>query len=121
MNPDSYTALYGPGRPAPAPRRGQAGVAVLAGLVWAVVLVLLSYPAMLVFLAVFFGAATGVPVGDVVLWSTLVGLGAFGAPVALTFLPPVRRLPVPTRFLLAGGVALPLVSGILVWMASQGG
>ncbi|MEV5973701.1 hypothetical protein [Streptomyces sp. NPDC051921] len=121
MNADSYAALYGPVRPVPTPRRGQTGIAILAGVVWAVVLVLLAWPATMVFVSVLFGAAGGRPVGGLLLWSMLVALGALGGPVALTFVPPARRLSVPARFLLAGGVTLPLAFGIVVWLATRGG
>ncbi|MFG3347255.1 hypothetical protein ACGF1Z_19555 [Streptomyces sp. NPDC048018] len=120
MNPESYTALYGPGHPQPVSRRGQTGAAVLAGVVWAVVSVLLGGQATMVLVAVFVGAAAGEPVGGLLLGSTLIGTVALGAPVALTFLPPARRLSVPARFLLAGGVALPIALGIVAWVATRG-
>ncbi|MEV7282272.1 hypothetical protein [Streptomyces sp. NPDC093111] len=121
MNPDSYRALYGNGRPAASPCRGQTGVAILAGVVWAVVLVLLGVPAAMVVITAFVRAAKDEPVGGLLLWSTLTGIVTLGIPVALTFLPSVRRMSVPARFLLAGSVALPLACGTLVWVATWGG
>ncbi|MEU6934232.1 hypothetical protein [Streptomyces sp. NPDC046374] len=121
MNPDAYAALYGPGRPAPSPRRGQTGVAILAGVVWAVVLVLLGGLATMALLTALIGAAADEPVGGLLLWSALIGLVVLGGPIALTFLPTTRRLTVPARFLLAGSVALPLAFGITVWSVTRGG
>ncbi|MFI8828144.1 hypothetical protein [Streptomyces sp. NPDC053431] len=121
MNPDSYAAPHGSGRAVPVARRGEAAAAVLAGVVWAVVLLLGAVPAGLVLIAAFWDASEGQPVGGMLLGAGLFGIGIFAVPAALTFVPPARRLSVPARFLLAGVLALPLTFGLLVWIATRGG
>ncbi|GAA3392947.1 hypothetical protein [Streptomyces roseoviridis] len=122
MNPDTHAALYGPGRPAPARagRTGETVLAVLAGLVWAVVLTLLAWPAFALLLTVTWLAAEGEPVGGLLLAGLGVPLAAAAFLALLARTPVVRGLSAPGRFLTLGAVALPIAVGIL-WLAHTAG
>ncbi|MFF5976691.1 hypothetical protein ACFY7C_34820 [Streptomyces sp. NPDC012769] len=119
MNPDTYAALYGPGRPAPVPagRKGETVLAVLAGLVWAAVLTLLAWPAFAFLLTVTWLAAEGEPVDGLLLAGLGVPLAATALLALLARTPVVRRMSMPGRFLTIGAVALPIALGILTWLA----
>ncbi|MER7515226.1 hypothetical protein [Streptomyces sp. NPDC126499] len=119
MNPETYAALYGPGRPVPARagRGGETVLAVLAGLVWAAVLTLLAWPACAVLLTVVWLAAEGEAVDGWVLGALGVALATVAVPTLVALTPVVRRMSMPGRFLTLGLVTLPIAVGILVWLA----
>ncbi|MER8047236.1 hypothetical protein [Streptomyces sp. NPDC094032] len=113
MNPDTYDALYGPYRPA-ARRRGT-GVAVLAGVLWALALHLLAGIA---FLAMWAEADAGPTDGLPVRW-VVIGLAVAAAPIGLARTPAVRRLTVPGRALVTGLASFLIAIGLAVWACVQ--
>lgn len=93
MNPTTYATLYGPYQPpGPRPHRGQAVVAVLAAVLWAVTFASLALLTFVVGMAALWGAAEGAPVGDFVLSFCGIVVGAAAVLGALAFAPGVRRL-----------------------------
>ncbi|MEU6758278.1 hypothetical protein [Streptomyces sp. NPDC046685] len=120
VNPDTYAALYGPGRPAAPARRERPVVAALAGVLWAATCMSVIWLASLFAIAVVWGAAAGAPVGNMVLWA-LIPVGGAAALTALAFAPAVRRLSVAGRMLLLGALACPVPTGLAVWTWFQTG
>ncbi|WP_225801408.1 hypothetical protein [Streptomyces sp. NK15101] len=109
MNPDTYATLYGPARPAP-PRRGT-GLAVVAAVLWAVALLLLSF---LGFLALWAEADAGPAEGFPLRWAPIC-LAVAAVPIALLRTPAVRRLTVPARALVTGLAVCSMAIGLAVW------
>lgn len=107
MNPKTYATLYGPWQPKPVSYRGQPIVAVLAGVLWAVTLVALSWLAFLLSLTTVWGMAAGLPVGGLLLRYVLIVAGSAAALTALAFAPGVRRLTAELRLLLTAVLAFP--------------
>jgi len=120
VNPDTYAALYGPGRPAAPARSERPVVAALAGMLWAATCMSAIWLASLFAIALVWGAAAGAPVGTMVLWA-LIPVGGAAALTALAFAPAVRRLSVSGRMLLLGALACPLPTGLAVWTWFQTG
>jgi hypothetical protein len=118
VNPETYATLYGPWQPTPAPHRTRTGPAVLAGVVWAVTLLSLSWLASLVGITAVWGLAAGVPVGDFLLRCVLIVVGAAAALTALAFAPGIRRLTMDIRLLITGVLACPVptVLAIITWI-----
>ncbi|MDX3533684.1 hypothetical protein PV721_04750 [Streptomyces sp. MB09-01] len=114
MNPSTYAALYGPGRPTRAVPEERPVVAVLAALLWTVTSLSLAWLAGLFALAVVWGAAAGAPVGGLVLRVALITVGAAAALTALAFAPGIRRLAVAGRLLLLGALACPVPTALAV-------
>ncbi|WMX44940.1 hypothetical protein RGF97_08845 [Streptomyces roseicoloratus] len=113
MNPDTYAALYGPGRPA-ARRRGTevAVVAgVLAGVLWAMALLVL---ACLGFLTLWAEADAGPTDGIPLRWVPIV-LAIAAVPIGLLCTPAVRRLTIAVRALVTGLATFLTVIGLAVW------
>ncbi|WP_234018921.1 MULTISPECIES: hypothetical protein [unclassified Streptomyces] len=115
MRPDLHTRLYGPWQPAPPQPR--TGAALLTGVLWTLTLASLAWLTFLVGIIGVFVAASGEPVGGLLMgW---IGCVAGGAAVltAVAFLPPVRRMATPHRMLLLGALAcpVPLVVTIVTW------
>ncbi|MFI8522220.1 hypothetical protein ACIGEZ_31040 [Streptomyces sp. NPDC085481] len=113
MRPDAQPPLYGPGRPVVRPR--ETGVAVLAGVLWAVVLALVTGLGFLVAFVAMWTASEGEPVGDFVLPWLVAGLVTAAVPTALFCTPAVRRRTVPRRALLTGAVTCPVAIGLSIW------
>lgn len=111
MDPDTYAKLYGPGRPA-SQRRG-AGVALMAGVLWAVSLLLLGC---LGFLAMWAEADRGPTEGMSLRWG-LIGLAIAAVPSGLLCIPVVRRLAVPARMLATGLAICSIAVGLAIRMA----
>ncbi|MFD7978583.1 hypothetical protein [Streptomyces sp. NPDC059071] len=113
MNPDTYAALYGPGRPpAPVSRRREVGTVLAVVAVWLLVMVFASGPLLMVGIAAVWGLAEGADMGGFLLASALIGLAVAALPVAAAFVPAVRRLSVAGRLLVVGLVALPFAAGL---------
>ncbi|MEU4271107.1 hypothetical protein [Streptomyces sp. NPDC026092] len=111
MNPDTYTTPYGPARPTPSPRG--TGVAVVAAVLWAVALLLLSG---LGFLALWAAADTGPTEGIPLRWAPMC-LAIAAVPFVLLRTPPVRRLSVPARALVTGLAMCSIAVGLVIWAA----
>ncbi|MEU3689600.1 hypothetical protein [Streptomyces narbonensis] len=111
MNPDTYATLYGPARPTPS-RRGT-GVAVVAALLWAVALLLLSG---LGLLALWAEADTGPTEGIPLHWVPIC-VAVAAVPVTLLRTPAVRRLSVPARALVTGLAMCWIAVGLVFWAA----
>ncbi|MFE2556057.1 hypothetical protein ACFXGT_08470 [Streptomyces sp. NPDC059352] len=111
MNPDTYAKLYGPGHPArPAPRRRETGVAVVAGALWAVALLLLGC---LGFLALWAEADSGPTEGIPLRWMPIC-LAIAAVPTGLLCTPAVHRLSVPARALVTGLATCAIAVGLVV-------
>ncbi|WP_157850726.1 hypothetical protein [Streptomyces exfoliatus] len=112
MHPDTYARLYGPARPTPSLRG--TGVAVVAALLWAVALLLLSG---LGFLALWAAADTGPTDGIPLHWLPIC-LAITAVPVTLLRTPAVRRLSVPARALVTGLAMCSIAVGLVIWAAA---
>jgi hypothetical protein len=121
MNPRTYANLYGPNRPAQRRRGGRNLVAALTTLVWAVTFASLAWLTCLVGMAAVWGAAAGIPVGDVLLRVALIVTGAAGALTALAFAPGIRQWSAASRLLLVGALACPPLTGLAIWTWFQTG
>ncbi|MEV6331515.1 hypothetical protein [Streptomyces sp. NPDC051909] len=117
MNPQTSTRLYGPGRAAPGARGRDTAVAVAAGVVWAVVVLVLHWLALLAFLLLLGGESAG----ELLVRGVLFGLPAVAVPAVVACTPAVRRLTVPRRFLAAGAAALPIFLGLALWATVSAG
>ncbi|MER5207797.1 hypothetical protein [Streptomyces sp. NPDC002825] len=109
MNPDTYRTLYGPARPAP-PRPRGTGLAVMAGVLWAIALLLLF---LLAFLALWAEADAGPTDGFPLRWVPIC-LAVAAVPIALLRTPAVRRLTVPARALVTGLAVCAISVGLAV-------
>ncbi|MFC8827400.1 hypothetical protein ACFT9I_18890 [Streptomyces sp. NPDC057137] len=118
MNPKTYSTLYGPWQPSPAPHRRRTAVAVMAGVLWALTLVSLAWLAFLVSMTTVWGLAAGVSAGGLFLRYVLIVAGSAAALIALAFAPGVRRLTAESRLLLAGVLAFPVpaILAITTWI-----
>ncbi|MFJ6758223.1 MULTISPECIES: hypothetical protein [unclassified Streptomyces] len=115
MNPSTYTALYGPWQPARPVPKERPGVAVLAALLWTVTLLSVAWLASLFTIVIVWSAASGAPVGGLVLRVALIPVGAAAALTALAFAPGIRRLAVSSRLLLLGALACPVPTALAIW------
>ncbi|MFD5795860.1 hypothetical protein ACFWIO_20430 [Streptomyces diastatochromogenes] len=124
MNPETYTTLYGPARPAPRNSRGETAVGLLAAVLWILTLTSLGWLTFLVGMVALWGLADGMSWAEArgfVLPYALTVAGAAAALTALAFAPGVRRLTPLTRLLLTGALACPVPTGLAVWTWVQVG
>ncbi|MFJ1748989.1 hypothetical protein ACIOJD_22485 [Streptomyces sp. NPDC088116] len=91
---------------------------MLAGVLWALTVLSLTWLAGLVTITAVWSLAAGVPVADVVLRYVLPAVGAAAALTALAFAPGVRRLTMEIRLLLIAVLACPVptVLAITTWI-----
>ncbi|MFB8351133.1 hypothetical protein [Streptomyces niveus] len=90
---------------------------MLAGVVWAITLLSLTWLAFLFGMATLWGLAAGVPLGGILLRYALIVATAGASLTALAFAPGVRQLAAESRLLLLGVIACPLptVLAITTW------
>ncbi|MCX2184293.1 hypothetical protein KV205_27740 [Streptomyces sp. SKN60] len=117
MNAETYTRLYGPSRVAPGSRSGSTVVALAAGVVWGIVVLVLHWLALLALLLLAGGESTD----GLLVRGALAGLPAVAVPAVVACTPAARRLTVPGRFLAAGAVALPIFLGLALWATVSAG
>jgi len=111
MDPDTYSRLYGHARP-PSPRRAT-GVSLMAGVLWAVSLLLMGC---LGFLELWAEADRGPTKGIPLRWG-LICLAIAAVPIGLLCIPAVRRLSVPARMLVTGLALCSITVGLAIRMA----
>ncbi|MFF8603796.1 hypothetical protein ACF065_31240 [Streptomyces sp. NPDC015232] len=114
MNPQTYARLYGAARPAPGGRG--TGVAVVAGVVWGVVVLVLHGFGLLALVML----AGGESLGELLVRAAPAGVPAVALPAVVACTPAARRLTVPGRFLVTGLVALPVFLGLALWALASG-
>ncbi|MFJ1564410.1 hypothetical protein ACIOG8_09350 [Streptomyces erythrochromogenes] len=115
MNPSTHAALYGPWQPAKPVRKERPAVVVLAGLLWAVTALSVSWVGGLACIALLWTAAAGDAPGGLFLLLLLIPAGA-GALTALARTSRLRAMDAATRMLLLGAVACPVPTALAVWL-----
>ncbi|MEU6309623.1 hypothetical protein [Streptomyces sp. NPDC047014] len=119
MNPETYAALYGPGRPARQPRAHRPVVVALAVLVWTLTALTVSWVGGIGCVALLWALGSGEPAWWLPGCLLLLPAGAAGL-VALARTPALRAMDSSARMLLLGAVACPVPAALTVLLWSRG-